>query len=145
MRVFVRDECEQGRSYSVDRKELYTAYTRWAETNGHPKISSATFGRNLRAAMPGVSMHRLGGRTSRHRYYVGLRLRAEDDEMKTELEPTMPKYVDTLDTWTPRRNSGLRVSTSTWTPNPSFSAPCGHVAKVSRQIPIVSLSRIADA
>ena len=67
MRVFIRDECEQGRNYSVDRKELYTAYTRWAEANGHPKISSATFGRNLRAHMPGVATAQLGGRASRHR------------------------------------------------------------------------------
>jgi putative DNA primase/helicase len=59
---------------------LYAQYKQWAENNGHSKKSKQTFGRDLRAAAPRVSLKRprdVVGEDNRPRFYVGIGLRGE--------------------------------------------------------------------
>lgn len=50
--AFVRDCCERTPGARVHRDELYEAWKRWAEDNGHESGAKSTFGRNLRAVVP---------------------------------------------------------------------------------------------
>ena len=52
--AFVRDRCETGPGEEVLCATLYAAWKSWAEDNGHRTGSVQTFGRNLRAVLPGL-------------------------------------------------------------------------------------------
>ena len=54
--AFVRDCCDRGPGESILADRLYDAWKRWAEDNGHHAGAKSTFGRNLRAVVPGVKM-----------------------------------------------------------------------------------------
>jgi putative DNA primase/helicase len=79
--AFVRDTCVIGsddeNEISVDL--LYQAYKVWAEDNGHKRDSKQTFGRNLHAAVPSVSVKRPRDHETkenkRPRVYVGISLK----------------------------------------------------------------------
>jgi putative DNA primase/helicase len=75
--AFVREQCLVGPGYQVERALLFDAWKRWCEEQGrdHPG-DSATFGRNLRAAVP--SLGDAQPRTDageRVRVYEGIRLK----------------------------------------------------------------------
>jgi putative DNA primase/helicase len=71
--AFVRDRCEVGPASEVPCDQLYAAWKAWAEDNGHRAGSSSTFGRDLRAVLPGLRSIR--PRTDdRQRLYRGVRL-----------------------------------------------------------------------
>ena len=80
IRTFIRDRCEQNPDDSVFIDDLYAAYGKWAELNGHPKIAKSTFGRNLRAVQPKLRVGQPGKGDNRRRAYLGLRLRPEADD-----------------------------------------------------------------
>jgi putative DNA primase/helicase len=71
--AFVRECCDVG-PYEVSVEAIYQKWKLWAEDNGHRVASAQTFGRDLRAVIPGL-------RTVRHRdadrarFYQGVRLR----------------------------------------------------------------------
>jgi len=73
--AFVRDRCARGPSESVGRDALYAAWKAWAEDNGHQAGAKSTFGRNLRAVVPGLmtSQPRVGGDRERRYERIGLR------------------------------------------------------------------------
>jgi putative DNA primase/helicase len=75
--AFVRDRCERGpeRRCVVDR--LYQEWRAWAEDNGHVRSTKQTFGRDLRAAVPGLKVARPGSRDARERVYEGVALRED--------------------------------------------------------------------
>ena len=74
--AFVREKCTIKPDNEVVIDELYSAFKRWAEDNGHSKKSKQTFGRDLRAAVPAVAVKRpRDGDDSRHRVYLGIDLR----------------------------------------------------------------------
>ena len=52
--AFVRERCEVGADKDAEVDQLYAAYKMWCEDNEHPKASKHVFGRDLRAAVPGV-------------------------------------------------------------------------------------------
>lgn len=52
--AFVRDRCATGPEYEVPRAGLYKAWTEWCDANGWRKTTTATFGRDLRAVVPGI-------------------------------------------------------------------------------------------
>jgi putative DNA primase/helicase len=56
--AFVREQCVTGPDYEIRTDDLYAAFKQWAEDNGHSKRSKQTFGRDLRAAVPSVSVMR---------------------------------------------------------------------------------------
>jgi putative DNA primase/helicase len=74
--AFVRDRCDP--AGEVEVKQLYRAWKAWAEDHGHRVGSSATFGRDLRAVIPGLKVVRpeLEPGAPRPRYYQGIRLRS---------------------------------------------------------------------
>jgi P4 family phage/plasmid primase-like protien len=88
--AFVRERCEVGPGYEEQVKDLYRAWKGWCEDKGkeHPG-DEQTFGRNLRAALPGIDDHRrrIGGQQVR--YYAGVRLcplKEDSGPIKTPFE-----------------------------------------------------------
>jgi putative DNA primase/helicase len=74
--AFVRDRCERG-TFEVPCTVLYDAWKSWAEDNGHRAGSAQTFGRDLRAVIPGVRVVRPRTGDDRERRYLGVRLGSE--------------------------------------------------------------------
>ena len=48
MLAFLDDMCEIGADHTVTCEELWTAVTRWRESNGHRRMSNAAFGEFMR-------------------------------------------------------------------------------------------------
>jgi putative DNA primase/helicase len=71
--AFVREQCEIAADHEVRVDDLYAAYKTWAEDNGHTKKSKQTFGRDLHAAFPSITVKRPYG--DRRRVYVGIEVR----------------------------------------------------------------------
>ena len=80
--AFVRERCTVKPDREVLIDELYAAYKRWAEDNGHSKIAKTTFGRDLRAAAPSVKSRRprKDETDQRPRFYIGNGFRESGDE-----------------------------------------------------------------
>lgn len=75
IRGFVEEMCRLDRKASIPRQLLYTAYRKWCEERGFNALNVSNFGRELRAAYPGVrdgGQHRKGG--TRRRSYRGITL-----------------------------------------------------------------------
>jgi putative DNA primase/helicase len=77
VKVFVRECCRIGLGCSVERKALFAAWRDWCAEQGRDHAGdAATFGRNLRAAVPAVGDTQpradLGGRV---RCYAGIALK----------------------------------------------------------------------
>jgi putative DNA primase/helicase len=77
--AFVRDRCVRGHEHEVAVDTLYADYRTWAEDNGHTRSTKQVFGRDLRAAIPGLRIARVGGHESaeRERVYQGVGLREQ--------------------------------------------------------------------
>ena len=74
--AFLREHCETGADHEIAIDELWVAWRRWAEENGHGKGGTRQlFGRNLRASVPGVRVAQRGTDEERYRVYEGVRLR----------------------------------------------------------------------
>jgi putative DNA primase/helicase len=52
--AFVRERCVIGTDKQIEVQRLYSAYRAWCDENGHVKATKASFGRDLRAAIPSV-------------------------------------------------------------------------------------------
>jgi putative DNA primase/helicase len=76
--AFVREQCVTGAAFQIKIDDLYAVYKSWVEDNGHAKDSKQTFGRNLRAAVPAVTVRR-PREADRARMYVGIDIGAPDD------------------------------------------------------------------
>ena len=72
--AFVRERCEVGPDKEVTVDSLYAAYRTWCDDNGHVKNAKATFGRDLRAAVPAVRKQRPRDRDDRVHVYAGIAL-----------------------------------------------------------------------
>ena len=71
--AFIRDCCLVQPGLTVLCDDMYTAWKLWCEDQGRTKPGTRhTFGRDLRAAIPGlkITQHRSGG--DRRRYYEGV-------------------------------------------------------------------------
>ena len=93
MGAFLRDRCETGSGCSIDRDELFGGWKSWCEEQGRDRPGTkATFGRDLRAAVPTLreSRPRTGGRQSRSRRYEGVTLRDDDVSGPGNFETTTP-------------------------------------------------------
>jgi putative DNA primase/helicase len=75
--ALVRDRCERGPEREVAVDDLYTAWKTWAEDNGHKRSTKQVFGRDLRAAVPGLRVTRPRDGDVRERVYQGVGLRPE--------------------------------------------------------------------
>jgi putative DNA primase/helicase len=74
--AFIRERCDVETDTEVDRDVLYRAWHGWALDNGHQPGAKNTFGRDLRAVMPGLQTRQVSTITGRARHYVGIRLKA---------------------------------------------------------------------
>ena len=72
--AFVRERCRVDAGGEITVEELYAAYRSWCEDNGHAKPTKQNFGRDLRAAVPSVSVKRGREGEARFRVYSGISL-----------------------------------------------------------------------
>jgi putative DNA primase/helicase len=70
--AFIRDRCRLGPNELIEVDTLYRAYRQWCEDCGRPASNKAIFGRDLRAARPGIKRSRPGGREERKPTYAGI-------------------------------------------------------------------------
>lgn len=77
--AFVRECCVRKPNASIAVDDLYKAYKDWADENEHPRKEKQTFGRDLRAAAPEVTVSRPGD-AERVRTYRGIALTGEKEE-----------------------------------------------------------------
>lgn len=89
--AFVREKCETGPDRQITVDELYVEYKAWCEDNGHVKATKQTFGRDLRAAVPSISVKRPRDLGERVRVYYGIALRAGRWSIETPLGPRGPR------------------------------------------------------
>jgi putative DNA primase/helicase len=79
--AFAREACERGSGFSVSVQRVYAAWRLWSADHGRRATNEALFGRDLRAAVPGLKRVRVGGRNEKRVWhYEGLRLRKETEE-----------------------------------------------------------------
>jgi putative DNA primase/helicase len=74
--AFLRDECIRGPEVSTPVDAIYAAWKAWCQDHGrdHPGTQQ-TFGRDLRAAVPGLKVTQPRGPDGRqHRHYQGIRV-----------------------------------------------------------------------
>jgi putative DNA primase/helicase len=77
--AFVRDRCQVGPTHEMPVDDLYGAWKSWAEDNGQRVTTAQTFGRDLRAVVPALSMTRPRENGARLRLYRGISLMAPAD------------------------------------------------------------------
>jgi putative DNA primase/helicase len=78
--AFVRERCEVGQGHDVPKDRLFQAWKTWCAENGRERPGTAqTFGRNLRAVLPGLGESQPRVLGERIRYYEGIRLRDGDE------------------------------------------------------------------
>jgi putative DNA primase/helicase len=80
--AFVRDHCTTGAELEVLVSELYSKWKIWCEDNGRDKPGTVqTFGRDLRAVVPRLHVHRgWDGNIRLPRRYVGVTLQKSDPQ-----------------------------------------------------------------
>ena len=75
--AFVRDRCTVNPMLEAPCDELYAMWKSWAEDNGHRAGSVQTFGRDLRAVVPGLRTVRPRVGEDRERHFRGLGIGAD--------------------------------------------------------------------
>lgn len=72
--AFVRERCVRGLEHSVARDRLFAAWKSWCDDNDHVAGSAASFGRDLRAAVPDLrsTQPRIAGKQIWHYTCIGL-------------------------------------------------------------------------
>lgn len=74
--AFIRERCDVGAAYSADIAAVYVGWSQWCETQGREHAGTVqTFGRDLRAAVPGLKTAQIGTGDARVRTYQGLGLK----------------------------------------------------------------------
>jgi putative DNA primase/helicase len=78
--AFVRDMCEVGPAYEVDKDVLWEAWKDWCSEEGRDRPGTkAVFARDLRAAVPGLTPVRPREGENRTHSFRGLQLRQQSD------------------------------------------------------------------
>jgi putative DNA primase/helicase len=78
IKAFLRERCVVGATESIEVDALYVAWTGWCVTCGRERPSTKqVFGRDLRAALPGLLVHQPRGGGDRKRIYQGVGLKAQ--------------------------------------------------------------------
>jgi putative DNA primase/helicase len=78
--AFIRDRCLVGAGGSVEVPELFRQWKNWCEEKGHKSHGTEqTFGRDLRAAIPGLEVRQTRSTAGRVREYQGIRARGADE------------------------------------------------------------------
>ncbi|MEE9294582.1 MAG: phage/plasmid primase, P4 family [Phycisphaerae bacterium] len=77
IRAFIEDRCIVEPTATVDRDELWAAWSLWCEESGHLRGSRELLGARLRAVLPSLGTTRPRTDAGRMRLYVGIDLRGE--------------------------------------------------------------------
>jgi len=105
MSAFLRDRCAIGRDMRVSVDDLWAAWKAWAEDQSQHHGTKQTFGRDLRAVVPGLHVSR--PRDGEHkRTYVGVALAAEGNSV-ADRGPRGPSEPDDAPGPHGPRTSGL--------------------------------------
>ena len=79
VQAFIRDCCIVAPDLQISVSDFYKAWKAWAEDNGLARKSKQTLGRDLRAALPLVTVVQLRDGDDRERAYRGIGLVKEVD------------------------------------------------------------------
>lgn len=78
--AFLRECTVMREGASVSTTMLYNAWQSWCKDHGREFVgNTATFGRNVRAALPWVTVGFRGDRVNRERHWIGLALEKQDE------------------------------------------------------------------
>lgn len=78
--AFLRECTSMREGASVGTQVLFNAWVAWCKANGREYSgNTATFGRNVRAALPWVTVGFRGNRADRERHWIGLALEKQDE------------------------------------------------------------------
>jgi putative DNA primase/helicase len=78
--AFLRERCQIGAGFEVPRHDLFNAWQSWCADHGEKDPGSdGTFGRDLRAAVPGIDSRHPRSGSLRIRLYTGIRLGVRED------------------------------------------------------------------
>jgi putative DNA primase/helicase len=72
--AFVRDECQVGPGFREYTEDLYSAWKAWCEAHGRYPTNAQIFGRDLRAAFPGIRRTQPRKEGGRYNVYQGIQL-----------------------------------------------------------------------
>ena len=87
--AFIQDRCVIGPKFSASRDELFKAWVNWCESQGQHPGTKATFGRDLRAAVPTIKDKRLRVNDVQTRFYQGIELKKKKFSLKASLNPKL--------------------------------------------------------
>jgi putative DNA primase/helicase len=74
--AFIREQCSVGPEYEIEAELLFAGWRNWCNANGRKKHGTVqTFGRDLRAKLPGLKTVRPREGDDRHRKYAGIDLK----------------------------------------------------------------------
>ena len=74
--AFIRERCNVGPAFEIEVESLFDGWLNWCRANGRKKHGTIqTFGRDLRAKLPGLKTVRPREGDDRHRKYVGIDLK----------------------------------------------------------------------
>jgi putative DNA primase/helicase len=77
--AFIREHCDVAPDKTADVEEMYSRYVSWCRASNRPPGTPQTFGRDLRAAVPGMTTGRPRAATpTRKRVYRGIGLLVRD-------------------------------------------------------------------
>ena len=77
--AFVREKCDVGADKAIETTALYEAFKEWCAENEYPKAAQHVFGRDLRAAVPGIRLTQpRDAHHQRARIYAGIALRRRE-------------------------------------------------------------------
>ena len=80
MRAYAREKLIVGPTHEVGTDAAFTAWSDWCAANGRENVGTAqSFGRDIRAAIPGLRTGARGHGGSGGRVYIGFRLRTDRD------------------------------------------------------------------
>jgi putative DNA primase/helicase len=80
--AFIRERCMVGAGFAEPVDDLFRAWQRWCEDAGRREAGTKqSFGRDLRAALPGIEtpQRRIAGTNARERVFQGIRLRTSQE------------------------------------------------------------------
>ena len=76
--AFIREYCEVGPGYEAQIAALFKQWQNWCDSKGRKEYGTEqVFGRDVRAAVPGITTKQARKGDERFRIYVGLRIRPE--------------------------------------------------------------------
>lgn len=120
--AFLRDRCIIGAEHTVACDQLYRAWRAWCEDQGrdHPGTAQ-TFGRDLRAAIPGIKITQPRGDDGRqHRHYDGIGVGTDNNGL-TRVSPRVSVPNDPVTRADTRTNPLLSTDENT----PTDCSSCG--------------------